>query len=187
MPKRIALLATAAALAVVPAVAQQSTSPGNGQPAPQAQPAPQTQQEPQAQPNQTTQAQPAQAKKAFIDAQSPDQWLGSKLVGLRVKGAGDENIGSINDLLIDKDGTIKAAVIGVGGFLGIGQKNVAVSFESLDMMRTPDGTQEARLLLTKAELEGAPDFKPYEPPHPAASRPAGGAPGTAKKPGGSGM
>ncbi|MEX0590564.1 MAG: PRC-barrel domain-containing protein [Xanthobacteraceae bacterium] len=180
MPKRIALLATAAALAVMPALAQQTTTPS--QPSPSAQPS-----QTQPVPNQQVQKNaPGQMSKAFVDAQTSDQWLGSTLIGLKVKGSGDENIGSISDLLVEKDGKIVAAVIGVGGFLGIGQKNVAVSFESLNLTRTAEGTEQAVLRLTKAELESAPDFKPYEPPRPAASRPSGGAPGMTKKPG-SGM
>jgi hypothetical protein len=168
MPKRIALLATAAALAVMPALAQQSTTPS--QPS-QTQPVPD---------QQVQKSAPGQMTKAFVDAQSSDQWLGSKLIGLKVVGAGDESIGSISDLLVQKDGRIVAAVIGVGGFLGLGQKDVAVSFESLNLTRAPDGTERATLQLSKTELEKAPDFKPYEPPRPAASSP-GSAP---KKPSG---
>jgi hypothetical protein len=193
MPKRIALLATAAALAVAPALAQQSTSPSqqgqSAQPSQQeqksAQPGQQT--EP-AQPGQPKAAQSGQMAEKFVDAQSSDQWLGSTLIGLNVKGADDESIGSVSDLLVEEDGTIVAAVIGVGGFLGIGQKNVAVSFELLEVSRSPEGDEQATLTLTRAELENAPDFKPYEPPRPAASRPSGGeTPGMAKKKPGSGM
>lgn len=184
MPKRIALLATAAALAVMPALAQQSTTPGAKEPAQQAQPNPST--NPSAQPNQAGKSQPGQMTQTFVDAQSSDQWLGSTLIGLKVKGSGDENIGSISDLLVEKDGTIVAAVIGVGGFLGIGQKDVAVSFDALNFTRTPDGTEQASLTLTKAELEGAPSFKYYEAPKSTASRPTGGDTSTSKKPG-SGM
>jgi hypothetical protein len=174
MPKRIALLATAAALAVMPALAQQTTTPS--QPSPSAQPG-QTQPMPDQQVQKNA---PGQMTKAFIDTQTSDQWLGSTLIGLKVVGAGDENIGSISDLVVEKGGRIVAAVIGVGGFLGIGQKDVAVSFDSLNLTRMPDGTERATLQLTKAELEKAPAFKAYEPPRPAASS----SPATQKKPSG---
>jgi hypothetical protein len=181
MQNRIALLATVAALAVAPALAQQSTSPDPKQPAPQAQPGQPSM------PGQTQSARPGAAEK-FVSAQSSDEWLGSTLIGMRVRGAADENIGSISNLLVDKDGKVKAAILGVGGFLGIGQKNIAVSFDSLKLQRTVEGTEEARLALSKSELESAPDFKPYEPPRPAASRPGGapggGGPGGSPKPGG---
>jgi hypothetical protein len=107
----------------------------------------------------------------FIDAQTADQWLASKLIGLSVTGNTNEKIGSINDLLLDKEGKVLAAVIGVGGFLGIGEKNVAVDFKSAKLMRNADGDKVV-LQISKAELEKAPDFKAYQPPRPAAPGPA---------------
>ena len=59
------------------------------------------------------------------------QWRTSKMDGLKVYNDANENIGSINDLLMDKNGDIKIAVIGVGGFLGMGEHLVAVPYEKL--------------------------------------------------------
>ena len=59
------------------------------------------------------------------------QWRASKMSGLKVYNDANENIGSINDLLMDKNGDIKIAVIGVGGFLGMGEHLVAVPYEKL--------------------------------------------------------
>jgi hypothetical protein len=173
MPKRIALLAAAAALAAMPALAQQSTPPAS--PDPSAKPA-QTMPAPS-----TATPTTAQPSKSFVDSQSSDQWLGSTLIGLKVMGPGDENIGSISDLLIDKSGKVVAAVVGVGGFLGIGKKNVALPFESLSLSRNPDGNEQAMIKVSKTELEKAPDFKPYEAPRPAAKSPS--SPGSAPKKG----
>ena len=53
------------------------------------------------------------------------------MAGLKVYNDDNENIGSINDLLMDKSGNIKIAVIGVGGFLGMGEHLVAVPYEKL--------------------------------------------------------
>jgi len=58
-------------------------------------------------------------------------WRASKVVGLSVYNDNNEKIGSVNDLLMDKSGNIKAAVIGVGGFLGMGEHLVAVSFDKI--------------------------------------------------------
>ena len=58
-------------------------------------------------------------------------WRASKMVGLKVYNDANENIGSINDLLMDKSGDIKIAVIGVGGFLGMGEHLVAVPYDKL--------------------------------------------------------
>jgi hypothetical protein len=51
--------------------------------------------------------------------------------GLKVYNDANENIGSINDLLMDKNGDVKIAVIGVGGFLGMGEHLVAVPYDKL--------------------------------------------------------
>lgn len=59
------------------------------------------------------------------------EWRASKMAGLKVYNEANENIGSINDLLMDKSGAIKIAVIGVGGFLGMGEHLVAIPYEKL--------------------------------------------------------
>lgn len=59
------------------------------------------------------------------------EWRASKMAGLKVYNDANESIGSINDLLMDKTGTVKIAVIGVGGFLGMGEHLVAVPYEKL--------------------------------------------------------
>jgi sporulation protein YlmC with PRC-barrel domain len=58
-------------------------------------------------------------------------WRASKMAGLKVYNDANENIGSINDLLMDKNGDVKIAVIGVGGFLGMGEHLVAVPYDKL--------------------------------------------------------
>lgn len=65
------------------------------------------------------------------------QWRTSKMDGLKVYNEANENIGSINDLLMDKNGDIKIAVIGVGGFLGMGEHLVAVPYEKLKFVNEP--------------------------------------------------
>ncbi len=51
--------------------------------------------------------------------------LSTNLIGKKVSGAGDENLGEVNDVLMDRNGNVIGAVIGVGGFLGVGEKDVA--------------------------------------------------------------
>jgi sporulation protein YlmC with PRC-barrel domain len=67
-------------------------------------------------------------------------WRTSKVVGLSVYNSKDENIGSISDLLMDKSGNIKAAVIGVGGFLGVGEHLVAIPFDKIKFVEEPAKT-----------------------------------------------
>jgi sporulation protein YlmC with PRC-barrel domain len=65
------------------------------------------------------------------------EWRTSKVVGLNVYNNENESIGSINDLLTDTSGNIKAVVVGVGGLLGVGEHLVAVSFDKIKFVDTP--------------------------------------------------
>jgi sporulation protein YlmC with PRC-barrel domain len=64
-------------------------------------------------------------------------WRASKVVGLNVYNDNNQSIGSINDLLTDKSGNIKAVVIGVGGFLGVGEHLVAIPYEKIKCVNEP--------------------------------------------------
>lgn len=64
-------------------------------------------------------------------------WRTSKVVGLNVYNDGNESLGSINDLLTDKNGKIVAAVVGVGGFLGVGERYAAIPFEKVKFVNEP--------------------------------------------------
>jgi sporulation protein YlmC with PRC-barrel domain len=77
------------------------------------------------------------APAAASDSSFQGDWRASKLVGLNVYNDNNESIGSINDLLTDKSGNIKAAVIGVGGFLGVGTHLVAVPFDKIKFVNEP--------------------------------------------------
>jgi hypothetical protein len=59
---------------------------------------------------------------------------GSKITGVDVYGPDNQKVGDIDELLVDRDGKIQAVVIGVGGFLGIGQKDVAIPYAELHWM-----------------------------------------------------
>lgn len=87
--------------------------------------------------------------------------LGSRLIGQPVySSTGDdaEEIGSISDLVFSEDGQITAVIIGVGGFLGIGEKAVAVDFQSLEFTLAADNTERWVLPTTADALTAAPDF-----------------------------
>jgi hypothetical protein len=150
---RRSMTATAiAALLLAPALAQSPTSPSPGMAI----------------------APSGAASPGFVATQTEEQWLASKnLIGTKVIGPSNETVGSINDLLVDRNGVILAAVVGVGGFLHIGEKNVAVPFKSLELTRTSD-TQKIAMRFTKDELQQAPAFKPLAPPPlPVATVPGG--------------
>ncbi|AJY45619.1 PRC-barrel domain-containing protein [Martelella endophytica] len=91
------------------------------------------------------------------------QVLASSLLGWPVYGPGAddqgrEQVGDINDIVMNPDGVANAAVIGVGGFLGIGEKAVAVSFDRLSWEPGEDGDDLLTIDATREELENAPEF-----------------------------
>jgi PRC-barrel domain len=69
-----------------------------------------------------------------------------------------EKLGSISDLIVAPDGTIAAALVGVGGFLGIGEKEVAVPFASIEVQRNGN---DVRFVIdtTKEALKAAPSYE----------------------------
>ena len=101
-------------------------------------------------------------KDNFVTVQPAGQWLASQFMGQPVTNDAGENIGSISDLLFDKSGRIANVVIGVGGFLGIGEKNVALSYAVLSMTADPDGKRVVKVAVSKEQLKAAPDFKATE-------------------------
>jgi sporulation protein YlmC with PRC-barrel domain len=88
--------------------------------------------------------------------------LATEIIGRQVYSsqADDaEHIGDINNLVIGENGQVAAVVIGVGGFLGIGEKNVAVNYSELEWVVAEDNTERYILPTTKEALEAAPDFR----------------------------
>jgi hypothetical protein len=75
--------------------------------------------------------------KAGMSQSYTGTWRASKVVGLNVYNDQNENVGSINDLLMDKSGNVKAAVLSVGGFLGMGSRYVAIAFDKLKFSDQP--------------------------------------------------
>lgn len=91
----------------------------------------------------------------------PHQVLATRFIGANIhSGAGEEaeTIGDVNDIIMTPDGRAVAVIAGVGGFLGIGEKEVAVSIDELAWMTAEDGDMVLVTSLTKEQLENAPDF-----------------------------
>ncbi|WP_052726565.1 PRC-barrel domain-containing protein [Devosia epidermidihirudinis] len=87
--------------------------------------------------------------------------LGTHLIGQPVyssRADDAENIGNISDIVFDAEGQITAVVIGVGGFLGIGEKSVAVDFHSLEFVIAADQTERWVVPTTADALKAAPEF-----------------------------
>ncbi|MEE4235865.1 MAG: PRC-barrel domain-containing protein, partial [Anderseniella sp.] len=94
-----------------------------------------------------------------IVLQSENTILSHELLGAPVYTANDEQVGDINDMIINLDGTVDGVVIGVGGFLGIGEKEVAVKMDAISVTPLQDGSVQLLLSTTREELEAAPAFK----------------------------
>ena len=77
------------------------------------------------------------AASSSSDSSFRGDWRTSKVVGLSVYNDSNASIGSINDLLTDKSGNIKAVVLGVGGFLGVGAHLVAVPYDKVKFVNEP--------------------------------------------------
>ena len=101
----------------------------------------------------------------FVTSQQSTDWRGSKLIGASVYGPDNASIGEINDVVIAPNGKINAVVVGVGGFLGVGQKDVALPFEGISVTRKPDSAAIDKITVsyTKDQLKEAPTFAYYEP------------------------
>lgn len=108
-------------------------------------------------PSTTTDAATASAPVWYSHQQG--EWRATKLVGSKVKNTAGENIGDINDIVLASDGSAAAAVIGVGGFLGMGEHQVAVQFTSLKISRDSNGNEVVMLDATKDALKNAPEWQ----------------------------
>jgi sporulation protein YlmC with PRC-barrel domain len=95
----------------------------------------------------------------FGEKQGSDEWLASTLIGQPVVNADNEAIGDINDIVTNEDGEIVAVLIGVGGFLGIGEKDVAVRYQDLTFNRDAAQNVTVVTLLTSDMLAAAPDYE----------------------------
>jgi hypothetical protein len=132
---RHVLMAAAALCALAPALAQDTTP--------------------------SSSAGPLRATGAYPIRQDMSQWLGSNLIGAKVVSASQERIGRIANLLVNDDGAVEAAVISIGGLFGLGAKEVAVTYKSLNIVRdkSRDGIDHIVLAATKNDLRQAADFK----------------------------
>lgn len=89
---------------------------------------------------------------------NPADTRAAKLIGSDVYNLNNEDIGEVKDLVIDDGKTIKAVVIEVGGFLGMGERTVAISPGSVVMSEQSDGSYKLVVNTTKEDLKGAKPF-----------------------------
>ncbi len=109
----------------------------------------------------------AQAPKAagiieFVTAQPPGEWLAHVFLGAAVQNSAGELVGDVNDLVFDPSGRISTVVLGVGGFLGMGEKDVAIPYSALSFKVDKEGGRVIVVALSKDALALAPAFKATE-------------------------
>lgn len=95
----------------------------------------------------------------YMDAAPANGLQASSLIGTGVKTTdGDDDVGSVSDLIIDENGQIVAVVVGVGGFLGMGDRDVAIGWDEVTRSGNADDL-ELRIDVTRDELRAAPKFE----------------------------
>ena len=135
---RTTLISIAAALVLsVPVLAQTTTTPPPTTPPPAATPSGQT---------------------LWYTPQA-EEMRASKLIGTTVVNTANERIGDINEILLGKDGKVAAVIVGVGGFLGMGEHEVAVNFDSIRMSRDQNNNLVVTMNATKDVLKEAPQWR----------------------------
>jgi hypothetical protein len=111
------------------------------------------------------QATPPAGTPQEVSAQKPDQFLATKFTGTDVIGTDDKKIGDVSDILFDQNGKIEAYVVSVGGFLGVGSKEVALAPSSFTIVKGENGGYDKlRLSMTTDQLKSASNFERYSPP-----------------------
>ena len=146
MKTRLAFALAGAALIALPAAAQTTATPDT-----------------------TTKVQADKAPAMY--EMKPAQWRATKLSGVNVYNNNNEKIGDVNELIVGRDGKIEAVVIGVGGFLGMGEHLAAVPFDQVKWVDTPRAESVGTRTTTTTTGSGT-STDPANPPTPStADRP----------------
>lgn len=107
---------------------------------------------------QTDETQTAAIDRNSLAEASSDQISADNLMGTSVYGANEEDVGEIGDVILSSDGQVEAIIVDVGGFLGLGEKEVAISMENLVFMADEDGELYLYTEFTEEQLEGQPEY-----------------------------
>ncbi len=124
--------------------------------------------------NETTEPQPPQQKSTAPPAAAKEPApppsvtiIGARdahgVLGREVRSSTDEDMGRIVDVIVDRSGTVRAAVIDFGGFLGVGSRKIVVDWNALHFGRIASKSDSITLELTKAQVTAAPEYKEDTP------------------------
>lgn len=96
--------------------------------------------------------------RGFMNAAPANSMHASNLIGADVMNYSDDDVGSVSDLIIDHEGQVVAIIVGVGGFLGMGQRDVAIGWDDVTMSHSNDD-HDLRINSTRDDLSSAPEFR----------------------------
>jgi PRC-barrel domain len=85
------------------------------------------------------------------------------ILGRDVKSAANENMGRIVDVIVDRGGSVRGAVIDFGGFLGVGSRKIVVDWSALQFWNVANPSQSITLELTRDQVKAAPEYKEDQP------------------------
>ena len=94
-----------------------------------------------------------------LDVPGKDHMMAGGLGSAKVMDAHGEEVGDVEGVVLAEDGRVVALVVGLGGFLGLGERNVAVRYEHVSTQKAPDGSRQFRLALGREEIARAPRFR----------------------------
>jgi len=99
-------------------------------------------------------------EEAFKTEQEEGQIVTDNLIGSTVTDAEGQEIGTVQDLLISEEGEVEGVILGVGGFAGIGEKNVALAWDEVQMQQDPQDPQsyQVQVDMDQQAIEDAPEF-----------------------------
>jgi hypothetical protein len=85
------------------------------------------------------------------------------ILGREVRSGADEKMGRIVDVIVDRSGQVRAAIIDFGGFLGVGSRKIAVAWNALRFLPDAKNVERIGLELTRDQVQGAPEYKEDKP------------------------
>jgi hypothetical protein len=110
-------------------------------------------------PGSNTMAPAPAEQRATIAPSAAGEISANSLINTTVRNAANESIGDVNDVRLDSSGKVAAVIVGVGGFLGMGEKDVALPFNELAFGRDKNGKLVVTSKVTKESLQAAPEWK----------------------------
>ncbi len=91
---------------------------------------------------------------------APGQADAKKLIGRNIKNANNDTVGEIKSVNLDKDGKVQSVIVGVGGFLGMGEREVALAWSDLQIS---NNGEQVMVNMTKDQMKGLPEYKYTDP------------------------